>query len=476
MPNLYNRLADHVAQSIERGIYQPGDKLPGIRRTSSSEGVSPTTVVAAYRHLETEGYLESRPRSGFYVLPRRTERLAEPAISRPTPQPNPISGQSLVLRLLQNINRPGIVQLGANIPHASYLPNKAVNRALGSISNRDHDWSSRYEIPPGLSRLREQIAKRMASRGCLCHAEEITITAGCHEALFLSLKSVTEPGDVVAVESTTYYGLLQVLEALGLKALEIPTHPREGISVDALADALNEWRVKACVVIPNFSNPLGTLMPEDQRQALVKLIDRHRGLTLIEDDIYGDLSYEPRRPGVLKSLESAGNIIHCASFSKSMSPGLRVGWIVSAPLAERLSYEKFVSSCAVPTANQLAVAHMLSSGKYERHLRTMRSDLRLAMNRLIDRVTQHFPDGTYLTRPNGGLALWLELPEQVDATALSTLALEQNVSIAPGPMFSPTGKYRNCLRLNAAVEWSPRVEQAIKILAAMTRASAATSG
>ena len=472
MAHLYSELANHLALSIEKGIFQPGDKLPGVRATSMNEGVSPSTVVAAYRHLETEGYIEAKPRSGFYVRPRLQTRLAEPETSKPASRPKPVTGQELVLRLIQNINTPNIVQLGANIPDESFLPTRAISRCLATVANRHRQQVCAYEVPPGLPSLRQHIARRMAEIGCISDADDILVTSGCQEAIYLSLKSVTQPGDVVAIESPTYYGLLQAIDSLGLKALEIPTHPRDGISLEALELALEQWPVKACVVVPNFSNPLGALLSDERKLALLALVNQHPEVTLIEDDIYGDLNFEGKRPGVLKSLETKDNVIHCSSFSKSMSAGLRIGWVISNRYFQRLAYEKFVINCATSTVSQLTVSRLLDSGGYERHLRTMKVALSQNTSRLIERIGQYFPGNTKVTRPGGGMTLWLELDKKIDTTQLSHQALLQGISVAPGQIFSSSpDKYKNCLRLNCAIGWSDKVESAIKALGDLAKGS-----
>jgi DNA-binding transcriptional MocR family regulator len=465
MAHLYSELATRLAQSIEKGIFKPGDRLPGVRAASRNEGVSPSTVVAAYHHLETEGYIAARPRSGFYVRSRYQTALAEPKTRVPAAVPRPVTGQELVLQLIQSLNTPGIVQLGANLADASLLPAAALSRAMAAVARHDRRESCRYQVPPGLPALRSHIARRMVESGCLVDPENIVITTGCQEAIYLALKSVTSPGDVVALESPTYYGLLQAVDSLGLKALEIPTDPREGMSVEALELALEQWPVKACVVIPNFSNPLGAVMPDRRKRELVELVNRHPGVTLIEDDIYGDLYFEGSRPCALKSLETQDNIIHCASLSKSVSAGLRIGWAVSARHYQRLCYEKLVASCATSSINQLTTTRFLDSGGIDRHLRALRVHLAQNTYRMIERVGKYFPASTRVTRPTGGMTLWLELERAVDTTALAQAALERGISIAPGEIFSSTpGKYKNCLRLNCAVAWSNEIERALETL------------
>tara|TARA_R110002072_G_scaffold89232_4_gene199908 strand:- start:30245 stop:31660 length:1416 start_codon:yes stop_codon:yes gene_type:complete len=465
MASLYATLADHIATSIDKGIYLPGDRLPGVRSASEQEGVSPATVVSAYHHLESEGYIEARPRSGYYVRPRLQSQLKEPRTSTPSKRPQPVTGQSLVLRLIQNLNNPDIIQLGANAPDHSYLPASAVERAVNKVMRDNPKWNASYQAPPGLPSLRQQIAKRMSANGCITHPDHITITSGCQEAIFLTLKSITQPGDIVAIESPTYYGLLQVIDTLGLKALEIPTDPRRGISVDALQLALEQWPIKACVVVPNFSNPVGALMPDDAKQELVSLINRFEHVTLIEDDIYGDLYFEGRRPGLLKSLDAKGNVVHCASFSKTLSPALRIGWIASESMSETLQYQKLVSSIATNTLGQIAVSELLASGQYDKHLKSLRLKLSQSVSKILEKVVQYFPSEVKASRPAGGMSLWIELPKGMNTTEIANLALEHRISIAPGAIFSSSpNKYAHCLRLNCALPWSASVEQALRTL------------
>lgn len=465
----YTELARTLAQRIDEEIYRPGERLPSVRITSAREGVSPATAVAAYRQLELDGYIESRPRSGFFVRPQLKSVLAEPATSKPPVRPKLVTGQELVLQLVQNGRDPRVLNLGATVPDVSYLPTRAVSQAVSAAAHKHRTQICGYETPAGLPALRQQIAKRMAEAGYIAKADDIVITAGCQEALYLSLKAVTQPGDIVAIESPTYYGLLQALDALGLKALEIPTHPRDGISISALQLALEQWPVKACVVISNFSNPLGCLLTDERKQRLVKLIDQFTGVTLIEDDIYGELSFDHRRPRVLKSWDKHGNVVLCSSFSKTLT-GLRIGWVASEKLQQRLQYEKFVTSGTTAALNQLAMTRLLSSGRYDRHLRSMQVAIAQSVSRMIDRISRNFPASTKITRPVGGFAVWLELPKSVNAVKLAAQALEHNISIAPGPMFSPTQRYQHCIRLSCAIHWSERVEKAIMKLGDLVKA------
>lgn len=329
-------------------------------------------------------------------------------------------------------------------------------------SLREHNADAvLYEFPPGELNLRRQIARRMTEIGSPTDPEELVITNGCQEALVLALRAITVEGDVIAIESPTYYGLFQVIEFLGLKALEIPTHPHDGISIEALEFALEQWPVKAVIATPNFSNPLGGCMSDQRKRALVKLLARKQ-ITLIEDDIYGDLGFSGERPSITRSFDTRGEtVIYCSSFSKTLAPGLRVGWIAPGKHLDRIEYLKYVMNLATPTAPQLAVADMLERGGYDRYLRQARQEYAHAVDRMSRAIEKYFPEGTRVTRPQGGFVLWVEFPSGVDSELLYETALQHGICIAPGPMFSATRKYRNFIRLNAAVQWEPRVEKAL---------------
>ena len=304
----------------------------------------------------------------------------------------------------------------------------------------------------------------MTETGSRIDPDEVVITSGCQEALTLALRAVTQPGDVVAVESPAFYGLLHALDSLGLEALEIPAHPRDGLALDALGFALDRWPVRACVLVPNYSNPLGYCMSDDAKRALIDLLGKH-SIPLIEDDVYGDLGFSQHRPSTCKGLAPHADILYCSSFSKSLSPGLRIGWISAGRHHARVEYLKYVSSIASPTAPQLAVAELLASGRYERYLREVRGKYQTAVARMSDAVMKLFGEGTRISQPQGGFVLWVELPEGTDSFALARRALSQGISVAPGPLFSASGKFRNFIRLSCARAWDVRLERALVTLA-----------
>ena len=475
MGNLYHQLASEIISQIDEGVYHVGDKLPGVRAMGLLRGVSPTTVVAAYDALSNGGYIESRPRSGFYIAARTHVDFAVPAISQPVMMPKAVTGQEMVLKLIQQTLKPGVINLGAAGPDFSILPSAMIEKVLAKNARTERANMCRYEFPPGNIELRRALAKRMARWGCNVTYEDIVITNGCQEAIFLTLMALAQPGDAIAVESPAYYGLLQIIETLSLKAIEIPTDPVTGIAIDALQLAFDHWPIKACLVVSNFSNPLGASMNDEKKQALVNLCRKNK-VTLIEDDIYGDVGFGSRRPGVCRRFDE--KVIYCSSFSKSLAPGLRIGWVASKQLAAKLAHLKFTTSAAATSITQIATAEILESGKYDRHLRGMRSALAKSMREMILAIERYFPTGTCITQPQGGFVLWVELPQKnskqkstASARALDTridtfkIALqlsEENIAIAPGKLFSSSQKYNHCLRLSTGGNWTAQKEKALK--------------
>lgn len=466
--NLYERVAQRMLEQVSKGVYRPGDRVPSVRRLSDQMDVSIATVIEAYRRLEDEGVLEARPQSGYYVRLRQLQPPAEPAVSRPSSTPTAVDNIDLAMRVLKSARRPELVHLSIATPHTDYTPTRRLNRIAATIARRDDGLIHRYDFPPGLPALRQQIARRMLDIGCDVSPDDVVLTSGCQEAVMISLRAVAKPGDVIAVESPTYYGTLQSIESLGMKALEIPTHPRNGISLEALELALERHRVRACLLVPTFSNPLGSCMPDDDKRRLVRLLAEHE-IPLIEDDIYADLSFASPRPRPAKAYDRKGLVIYCSSFSKTLSPGLRVGWISPGRWLREVEHLKYVSTTAVATLPAMVIAEFLAHGGYDRYLRSVRPLYAQNAERMVQAIARYFPEGTRVAKPNGGVVLWVELPEKVDALELHRRALEHGVSVAPGPLFSAKQKYRHFIRLTYALPWSERVEQALIVVARLVQ-------
>jgi DNA-binding transcriptional MocR family regulator len=457
---LYVNLAELLGARIENGFYRPGDRLPSVRALSVEHGVSLSTVQQAYRVLEDNGLALPKPKSGYFV-PASRSVPALPVIGRPAQRPVDISQWDQVLDLMRVKTLPDLVQLGRGMPDVSSPTLRPLMRALGRIS-RDEDMPGLYyDSIQGNQTLREQIARLLLDSGCNLTANDLLITTGCHEALSASVRAICEPGDIVAVDSPSFFGAMQTLKGLGMKALEIPTDPVTGISLEALELALEQWPIKVIQLTPNCNNPLGYVMPENRKRALLTLAQRF-DVAIIEDDVYGDLAFSYPRPRTIKSFDEDGRVLLCSSFSKTLAPGLRIGWVAPGRYLERVLHMKYIGTGSTAPQPQLAIAEFLAGGHYEPHLRRMRSQYQRAREQMIDWVMRYFPAGTRVSRPQGGFMLWVELAEDFDTLRLNRVLLTKGVQIAVGSIFSASGKYRNCLRMNFAAKPSPDVERAVR--------------
>lgn len=460
---LYEHIAGRVAAMVEQGTFRPGERVPSVRSLSRQFKVSISTVMEAYGLLEDRGVVTARPQSGFYVCPQLPPLPRAPEFSPPLLSPTSVDTGELALMIYRDTCDPTLVPLGAAVPDLENLPVDRLNRMLSSEARRFRRQSLAYELPAGCARLRKQIARRMVEAGCTLSPEEILVTNGCTEAVMLALRAVCNPGDTVAVESPLFFNTLQTISSLGLKALEIPAHPAHGLNVETLRYVLDNNRVSACLVVSNFSNPLGSLMPDEAKKELVHLLAGH-DIPLIEDDIYGDLCHGAKRPVVAKAFDSHGLVLLCSSFSKTIAPGYRVGWIAPGRFAPQVERLKAITSLTSSVPPQFAIAEFLANGGYEHHLRRLRRTYVRQMSLLGQAVGCSFPEGTRVSRPEGGFVLWVEMPETVDSLKLYRQARELGITFAPGPLFSARpGKFSNCLRLNAAF-WSDKVAEGVALL------------
>lgn len=464
----YESYAEEIEERIRSGVLAPGDRLPSVRQACASRGISPSTVFQAYYLLEARGLIDARPRSGYYVRkPRRPARMAAqaaPVVSGSTE----VAISELVFQVLDSTRHAEVVPLGSAFPAAELFP--LAQLARGGARAMRHLAPSQLtaELTQGDLRLRQSLQHRYTLHGLPIRADELVITNGAMEALNLCLQAVTRPGDVVAVESPTFYAALQALERLNLRAVEVPTDPLLGVDPDALAEILSAQKVAACWFMPSFQNPLGALMPDSRKQALVTLL-AHHGVPLIEDDVYAELYHGTRRPRPAKAFDREGLVMHCSSFSKCLAPGYRVGWAAAGRHAHQVQRLKMMSSLATAVPSQLAIAEYLEQGGYERHLRQLRQALSSSMAQARALVQRHFPQGTRVSEPAGGYFLWLQLPESVDTLWLHQQVLAQGISTAPGVLFSADRRFRHALRLNVGHPDDPRIADAIHAVGSLAR-------
>lgn len=461
--SLYRQVALRIAELIEHGTLRPGERVPSVRRCSEQQNVSIATVMQAYRLLEDRGLIEARPQSGYYVRTMRWTAPPEPELSKPAARVTDVQVSELILQVVKAGRDPNLVKLGASLPSPELFPIRELHRALSSVGRRFPLAAHSYDAPPGNQALRVQVARRALEAGCLLAPDDIVTTIGVTEALNLCLRAVAKPGDVIAIESPTFFGVLHIIEALGMRVCEIPTFPREGICLDELEARLECCRIKACVFTLNYSNPLGSCMPEEKKQRLVRML-AERKIPLIEDDIYGNLVFGPTRPKVAKAFDEDGWVLLCDSFTKTLSPGYRVGWVAPGRFKAKVEFLKYVSTAANPSLTQMAIAEFLQNGGYDHHLRKIRRLYCSQAQLMTEAIGRYFPLGTKVTRPSGGMCLWVELPPETDALKVYQLAMASKISTAPGPLFSAKQRYRNFLRLNFGNPWSEKIEGAVREL------------
>ena len=450
----YETLAEKISDKINEGSLLPGDKLPSVRRLSVQEKLSVTTVLTAYELLEKNDFILAKPQSGYFVKKKR-EPMPEPKTYQLPAAASFVNIDNTVSEILSGVNQENIAPFGAALPSSELLPVNALNKITGELCRRSDNAPLKYESPSGSVKLRRQLSRYGADWGCHLTPHDFIITGGCTEALSLSLRIAVKPGGTVAVESPAYYGVLMIIAGLGLKTLELPTHPRDGAILSELEKHLKKGTIDACLLAPNFNNPLGSLMPDENKEKLYGLLKRY-DKPLIEDDIYGDLYFTKSRPLTTKSFDKKGIVLLCSSFTKSIAPGYRIGYTSPGRYKEKLEKLKFMNTGSTNTMGQLIIAEYLSRGGYDRHLQKLRQLLFEQIQTAQELVNRYFPAGTRVSRPQGGLVLWLELSAGTNAFALYKRALKENISFIPGHIFSNTTNYRHCLRISCGALWSEK--------------------
>lgn len=470
----YEALAEDIAQSIRTDVMKLGDRLPSVRQASASRGVSASTVFQAYYLLEARGLIRARERSGYYVIAGAREALPElDRVAAPSAGTTSVDVSALVFDILDSARNRDVVPFGSAFPSPLLFPFGRLAKSMAVSLQGMDPWSTVDDLTPGNPALRRQIALRYLADGMHVHTDDIVVTNGALEALSLCLHAVARPGDSVIVESPAFYGALQALEGLGLQAIQVATHPREGIDLAQLALALERHQPRACWLMTNFQNPLGSLMSDEKKQALVALLAAHQ-VPLIEDDVYGELYFGSRRPLPAKAFDQAGLVMHCSSFSKCLAPGYRVGWAAPGKFAGAVARLKLSRTLSASAPAQGAIADYLAKGGYDRHLRQLRHALSVQQSAMLEAVARYFPRGSKATRPAGGYFLWVELPPHADVLRIQRSALALGISVAPGPMFSAVRSFGNCLRLNYGHPWDARTEAAMAQLGKIIAANGAS--
>ncbi len=461
-PFLYQQVINMIREMQAAATLRPGDKLPSLRSLSQKLNVSIPTVRQAYAELERQEVIEARPKSGYFLRASAIESMQPKRVSL-AKKPLLVKRQTLIEEVFDAIHRPGVVPLGVANPAAAHPSDKALARIMRQVLARAGARAVAYGPMDGYLPLKRHLALRCLDQGLQVNPDEVLITNGAQEAIAIALQCVAKPGDVIAVESPTYFGVLELIESLGMMALEIPLCPDDGIWFDDLDNALKNHPVKACIFSSSISNPLGSYMPDEKRQRLVHMLEA-KNIPLIEDDVYGDLYFTEKRGTQAQTYSRKGLVLSCASFSKTAAPGYRVGWLMAGRYGAQARRLKRALSCSSSLLSQWALSEFMASGEYDRHTRALRQVLKCNKDRMVGQMQAAFPEGTRVSDPKGAGVLWIELPVGNDSESYFHEALKNNISIAPGALFSPSNKFKRCIRVSYGVPWSDEVENAIQVL------------
>ena len=493
-PFRYHHVERQVLAMIESGRYTPGDRLPSLRSVCTSMGVSLATANHAYMELERKGIVEARPRSGFFVrnavshlpLPAAQRAISGPdapckpadrhGLGGSAPYSSGADGNGadgsgtgeenrtrLIQKVLEAVGNTRMVSFGCVSPDPALLPGKALARIMQDVLRFSPGQALAYEVIQGNEHLRRQIAWRAQQCGLRAEADDVLVTAGAMEALYITLRCLTRPGDNVVIQSPTYFCFIQLLENLGLRAIEVPSSPEHGVSPAALREAISKYSVAACILSANFNNPDGALMPDAAKREIVSML-AERGIPLVEDDVAGDVHFGPSRPAPLKAFDTRGTVTLCSSFSKTIAPGYRAGWMLPGAFMSKALEIKATTNVCCPSPTQMVIAEFLGQGLYERHLKRLRAATERQMQTVRHQLATHFPPGTRVTRPEGGAFLWVALPEGMDSVRLFNQAKARDILIAPGPIFTTRDRYRNYIRLSCCGVWNESMQQAMRTL------------
>lgn len=469
MDHKYIEVADRIETLIEKKVLKVGDKLLSVRALSKEQGISLSTAFQSYYLLESKGLIEARPQSGYYVKYSPEHVLDLPQVCEPADDAVPVSVDDMINSVYLDLRRENLLNLSTAVPDTELLPLAKLNKAVMHVIRESDTSCIHYENVQGNPMLRKQIARQAFNWGGTVSEDDIVVTAGAVEALSLCVKAITKPGDTVAIESPTYYAIFQVMESHGLKVVEVPTDPVTGVDLDYLEQAIPRFNIRACLFVNNFNSPLGSCMPDENKKRLVDMLAK-KEIPLVEDDIYGELYFGKTRPKTCKTFDKKGLVLHCASFSKSLAPGYRIGWAIPGRFKETIIKLKRMHSVSTNTLTQAAIADFLSNGRYELHLRHLRKALHTQALRYVQAICEYFPEGIRITRPQGGFVIWIELNKKINTYKLHKRALKHNIGITPGAIFSSQGKlYENCFRISYGKPWSNEIEQGIQTLGKLIR-------
>ncbi|GAB3524286.1 aminotransferase-like domain-containing protein [Emticicia fontis] len=461
---LYERIASVIERQIIKGVLKVGEKIPSLRTICQEYGVSQSTALQAYYFLESKALIEARPQSGYFVCNSPKKMLDVPMVSNPSNHHFEGTIETLVSRVYDNMGiREKYISLSLGIPANELLPIAKLNKGLVQAMRQMEGSGIPIEHPQGNEKLRKQIARWAFAMEANLDPDNIITTSGCLNAISYCLMALTRPGDTIVLESPVSFGMIQVAQSLQLNIIELPCYAETGIDLKTLEETLSQTPIKLILLITNFSNPLGSCMPDENKKILVELLEKYQ-IPLIENDINADVYFGNQRPKSCKTFDKTGLVLWCGSVSKSLAPGYRVGWVEAGRFKEQVLKKKLYHAISSTSITEEAIAIFLENGRYETHLRKLRNTLYYNYLQYLKIINEFFPEGTKASRPKGGFVLWLELDERIDTVELYERAIKQKISIAPGKMFTLRNQFNNCLRLNFGLHWNDQTYEALKTL------------
>jgi DNA-binding transcriptional MocR family regulator len=466
---LYLQIANSLEQQINNDVLKVGDKLPSIRMICRQHGVSMTTAQYAYYELEAKSLIEPRPQSGYYVSNSFRKKMAMPAVSRPENKPAAKTVTDVIENSFHPASEKNFIVFSRGVPAMKLLPVAKLNKGALQAVRSLPGGGTTYEALQGNERLRTQVARWSFSWKGNLSEKDILTTAGCMSAISYCLMALTKRGDTIAVESPCFYGILQLAQSLGLKILELPTDPQTGVDMESLKKIVQKTKLAACIFVSNFNNPFGSLMPEEHKKEAVKLLAKYN-IPLIEDDIYGDLYFGDKRPTCCKTFDEEGLVLLCSSFSKTLAPAYRVGWVAAGKFMNEAMKIKLFHSLSSTAITHEAIGGFLETGRYEAHLRKLRKTLYTNYLQYVRVIGECFPAATKISRPQGGLSLWVELPKSIDSIELYNEAVSRKITFSPGSLFTLQKQFSNCMRLTYGLEWNEKTEGGLKVLGKLAKA------
>ena len=472
----YQQVIAYIQKRIEAGTLKPNDKLPSVRALSDLTGFSMVTVHHAYSLLESDGVITARPRAGFFVSSGTTSinSFAEQPAPAYDTQSAPIPAESLNFKVMASWHNKDLECFGAVYPSGDIFPRRKINQTLRQVLLRDPEKAPEIEAPEGDPLLREIIAKRAAQRGIIVRPRDVLVTGGGLQGLDLCVGALTKPGDTVLVETPSFFPHLDALRRHHLLALEIYSHPKTGIDPDQFRYLLEKNDVAACLLMPVNHYPTGTTYSDEAMKTLVALASA-RKIPIIENDMFGGLSYSTEFTSSLKSFDTEGYVVQFSSLPGLAPAGFGISWITSERFHNVLLGQKFFTNLfAGDGPLHRAAAEFIANGQYDRPLRGVRNSLANRMQRGCAMLSALLPKDCAISRPTGGFVCWIRGPQGFDAITASRRALLLNISLAPGPMFSPAGSFRNFLSLNFSFDWTAERIGKLEKVAALMRNSAAS--